>query len=108
MTSATRHVQGLIAIAGAWVAGLVVESLIGFPAPISGLLILAVVLLVSPPALDRLAPTADATIRWLPLLFVPVTVGGATALVDADTVALLAAVVVSVPVGFVVVATLAR
>jgi len=108
MRSAARHALGVAAVALSWALGQGVQAVFGFPAPVAGLLILAVGLLVCPGALDRLGPTADIAIRWLPLLFVPVAIGGASAVGDFDVGALATAVTVSVPVGFAVAALMAR
>ena len=103
-----RHARGLLVIGLAWAAGLAVALLVDFPASIAGLVLLATWLLASPQAMHSAAPTADVTIRWLPLLFVPLAVEGASVLVEGDPGAVAVAVAVSVPAGFAVVARLAR
>jgi putative effector of murein hydrolase LrgA (UPF0299 family) len=105
--SLRRRVAGFAGIVAAWFVGRAVESLTGFPAAIAGLLVVAAVLLAVPAATERVGPAADVTIRWLPLLFVPLAVGGVPVLLDAAA-PLGIAVVTSVPVGFVVTAWLAR
>lgn len=107
VVSTVRLALGFAGIAAAWVAGLGIEACTGFPAAIAGLLVLAAVLLVAPSVTERVGPAADLTVRWLPLLFVPLAVGGVPVLVGA-AVPLGITVVTSVPVGFVVVARLAR
>ena len=103
-----RHLGGIAAIGAAWGLGQAVEALVGFPAPIAGLVILAAAALLWPGALERIGATADLAVRWLPLLFVPWAIGGASVLGEVDAAALVAAVAVSVPIGFVVAARLAR
>lgn len=103
-----RHVRGLVRIALAWSAGLAIAALLGFPASIGGLVVLAGWLLASPQAMDAVEPTADVAVRWLPLLFVPLAVEGASVLAEADPAAVAVAVLVSVPAGYAVVARLAR
>ncbi len=107
VASTARLVLGFVGIAAAWVAGLGVEALTDFPAAIAGLLVLAAVLLAAPSVTERVGPAADLIVRWLPLLFVPLAVGGVPVLIGA-AVPLGVAVVASVPVGFLVVARLAR
>lgn len=107
VASTARLVLGLAGIAVAWVTGRGIEALTGFPAAIAGLLVLATVLLAAPSVTERVGPAAELTVRWLPLLFVPLAVGGVPVLVGA-AVPLGVAVVASVPVGFLVVARLAR
>lgn len=102
------HVGGLLLIGPAWAAGLVIEALVDLPAPIAGLVVLAAALLVSPRGIEAVGPTADLAIRWLPLLFVPLAVSGASVLAASQPAALLVAVAVSVPAGFAVIARLAR
>lgn len=108
MPQPTRHAAGVAVIAAAWALGEAMQAVTGFPAPVAGLLILTLALVVRPQGLERVGPTADLVIRWLPLLFVPVAVGGAAAIMDVDAGALAAAVVVSVPTGFVLTAWVAR
>lgn len=103
-----RHAGGLVLIALAWSAGLAITALLGFPAAIGGLVVLAGWLLVSPRAMGAVEPTADVAVRWLPLLFVPLAVEGASVLAEADPGAVTVAVLVSVPAGYAVVARLAR
>lgn len=108
MVAVSRHCRGLVVIALAWAAGLAAATLVDFPASIAGLVVLSAWLLVSPRAMHAVGPTADLTVRWLPLLFVPLAVEGASILVEADPAAVAVAVAVSVPAGFAVVAGLLR
>ena len=78
------------------------------PGPVAGLLLLAALLVARPGLQDDVAPVAGVMIRALPLLFVPAVVAIGAVTGDVDVAALVVAMVVSVPVGFVVTARLAR
>lgn len=105
----TRTAPGFVAVLAAWGVGEGVDAATGvLPGPVAGLLVLAAVLLARPAAVEVVAPAAELAIRALPVLFVPAVVAAAGVEGDVDVVALVLGVAVSVPVGFVVAARLAR
>lgn len=108
VTPTTRTAVGVGAVAASWGAGEAVERVAGvLPGPVAGLVVLAVALVAWPAALAVVGPVADATVRLLPVLFVPAVVAVAAVDGDVDVVAAAAAVAVSVPVGFLVAARVA-
>jgi putative effector of murein hydrolase LrgA (UPF0299 family) len=104
-----RSTIGVAVIGAAWGAGELVEQAVGsLPGPVVGLVLLAAVLLLRPGLDEVVAPVAALLVRALPLLFVPAVVAVAAVRGEVDVVAAVLAVAVSVPVGFVVAARLAR
>lgn len=109
MAPVTRTLLGAPVIAAAWGAGELVEGTVdALPGPVVGLLLLAAVLLAVPGLDTTVAPAAGVLVRALPLLFVPAVVAVGAVEGDVAIVAGVAAVAVSVPVGFAVAARLAR
>lgn len=108
MIAIRRHAVGCAAVLASYGLGCVIESLVGVPAPLAGLVLYAIATLLSPSALRRTGPTADGIVRWLPLLFVPLAVGGLAVVGDNSPLAIALAIVVSVPIGFLVAALVAR
>jgi len=105
--TAGRWAGGAAVVGVAVGAGLVVEALTGLPAVVAGLVLLTVALVASPGLLALVEPVAGVLLRVLPALFVPLCVGVGGA-VRASWPVAVAAVLVSVPAGFVVTARLAR
>lgn len=97
---------GCLPIAVAVAVGAGVERVTGIPTVVAGLVALTAALVASPRLLEVTQPAADVLLRVLPALFVPLVAGvaGAGDEVLAAWPAALAAVLVSVPVGFVVTA----
>ena len=100
---------GCLPIAAAVAVGAGVDRVIGIPTVAAGLVALTAALVASPRLLEVTRPAADVLLRLLPALFVPLVAGvaGAGDQVLAAWPAALAAVLVSVPVGFLVTAALA-
>lgn len=100
---------GCLPIAAAVAVGAGVERVTGIPTVVAGLVALTAALVASPRLLQMTRPAADVLLRLLPALFVPLVAGvaGAGDQVLAAWPAALAAVLVSVPVGFLVTAALA-
>jgi putative effector of murein hydrolase LrgA (UPF0299 family) len=100
---------GCLPIAAAVAVGAGVERVIGIPTVVAGLVALTAALVASPRLLEVTRPAADVLLRLLPALFVPLVAGvaGAGDQVLAAWPAAVAAVLVSVPVGFLVTAALA-
>lgn len=101
---------GCVPIAAAVAVGAGTERATGFPGVVTGLVALCGALIVSPRLLDLVQPAADLLLRLLPALFVPLVAGvaGVGGDIRAAWPAGLAAVAVSVPLGFLVTARLAR
>ena len=101
---------GCVPIAAAVAVGAGVERLTAFPGVVTGLVALTAALVASPRLLELVQPAADALLRLLPALFVPLVAGivGVAGDVRSAWPAALAAVAVSVPAGFLVTARLAR
>ena len=97
---------GCLPIAAAVAVGAGVERVTGIPTVVAGLVALTAALVASPRLLQMTRPAADVLLRLLPALFVPLVAGvaGAGDQVLAAWPAALAAVLVSVPVGFLVTA----
>lgn len=100
---------GGLPIAVALAVGAGVERVTGIPAVVAGLVALTAALVACPRLLEVTQPAADVLLRLLPALFVPLVAGvaGAGDEVLAAWPAALVAVLVSVPVGFVVTARVA-
>ena len=100
---------GAVPIAAAVGVGAGVERLTGVPGVVAGLVALTAALVASPRLLALAEPAAAVLLRCLPALFVPLCAGivGVGGPVRAAWPAAVAAVAVSVPVGFVVTARLA-
>jgi holin-like protein len=101
---------GSVPILAALGVGVGVARVTGIPAVVAGLVVLTLALVASPRLLALVQPAADLLLRLLPALFVPLVVGvaGIGGDVRAAWPAALAAIVVSVPAGFVATGWLAR
>lgn len=106
--SAVRHLANIAVVFAVYGIGVVIENTLGVPAPIAGLVLFTAALTIWPTAGARIMPTAEVVSRWLPMLFVPLAVGGAAVVGEHSPIAIALAILVSVPLGFVVVALVAR
>jgi putative effector of murein hydrolase LrgA (UPF0299 family) len=100
---------GCVPVLVAVVVGAAVERVTGVPTVVAGLVALTAALVASPRLLAVVQPAADLLLRLLPALFVPLVAGVAGVGGDVRSAwpAALAAIVVSVPAGFLVTARLA-